>query len=453
MQQQKNMFVLETKPTEFQERLDKLRKQLTDHRDKKNLEDFVEISIDLQSYLPKWNLQNPKNKQVISDQEICEEIKKNYSLLKKLGYKKEIDLIKQEAKKINSYNICELALESDNEIINNRLGNNDGTGLKKAMRQGAVLVTTNPQIVNVLRKRFPDYWDSKKQEIKKRNPDFKLEQLAARITTEAVLESARLLRPIYENGDIHMGYVSFQLNPNLSKDSEAMIKDAKMVWEWLKQDFNGEDPNVVFKVPGTYAGLDTARDLTNKGIGVNITVNYSVAQQIAFADIIEKGKAKHCYLTQMNRRLESPVAEEIGEVECNNPEKISSWSSSAVIRKTYDLLYNQKRYDKSVLLSASINQPWHVSRSITNGNGHPLHMTITPEGIDEFDSGLGKLYPCIFEEIGEDIIRKLSKSETFRKSYYPEELKPKDFDNFKPTLKTLDGFKQNYNEFLQWCNE
>lgn len=451
MQELKNTFVMEVKPEEFKMKLEGLRKQLKNNKDLLN--DFSESSIDLQSYLLRWNLQNPKNKLVISDEEIVEEVKKNYALLEELGYTKEVDKIKEEAEKIKSFSMYRLSLESDKGLINNRWGNNDGTGLKHAMRRGVVLVTTNPKIVNVLRKRFPDYWNKKKEEIKQKYPDFTLEQIVARVTMEAVLESAKLLRPVYKAGEKNMGYVSFQLNPNLSDDTKAMIKDATMIYDWLKDAFNGEEPNVIFKVPGTFAGLGVAKELTSRGIGVNITVNYSVAQQLAFGEVLETGNARHCYLTQMNRRLEAPVAEELGEGECDSPEKISSWSSTAVIRRVYNILYKERGYKKSVLLGASINRPWHVQRHITSGSDSPLHMTISPEEIEGFDKDLDTFSPCISEEIEKKIIKKLMQSETFRKAYEPDELKPKDFDNFLPTLTTLKGFKANYDEFLQWCKE
>ena len=454
MQQYKNMFVLEVKPEEFKVKIEELRKQLKENKDNNELlDDFIEISIDIQSYLLKWNLQNSNNDKTIFDEEIADEIKKNYSLLEELGCAKEIDEIKKEVESINSCNMYKLTLESDKGLINNRWGNNDGTGLKHAMGRGVVLVTTNPKIVNALRKRFPEYWNKKKEEIRQQHNDSTPEQIAARITMEVVLESARLLRPVYLAGDVHMGYVSFQLNPNLSKDAKAMIKDAMMVYGWLKEAFNGEEPNIVFKIPGTFAGLEVAKELTIKGIGVNITINYSVAQQLAFGEIIEAGNAKHCYLTQMNKRLEAPVAEEIGEGECDDPSKISSWASSAVIRRAYNALYKEKNYKKSVLLGASINRPWHVQRSITGGTDYPLHTTIAPEELEDFDSELNDFSPHISEEIGEEIIEKLLQSETFRKAYELDGLQPEDFDDFKPTLTTLNGFKENYDEFLQWCKE
>jgi transaldolase len=454
MQKEKNMFVLEVKPEDFGARLEGLRKDLKKETNDKKLEELSEISLDLQSYLLNWNLQNLNNKgKLISDEEILEQVQENYSLLERLNYGNGVIKIKEEAEKIKLFNMYKLSLKSDQGLMNNRWGNNDGAGLKNAMRKGVVLVTTNPQIINSLRKRFPEYWNIKKQEIKEMYKDFSLEQIVARVTAEAVLESARLLRPVYKNGDKNMGYVSFQLNPNLADNSMAMITDAMMIYKWLKEGFDGEDPNVVFKVPGTFAGLETAKELTSKGIGINVTVNYSVAQQLAFGEIIESGNAKHCYLTQMNLRLEEPIAEELGEGNCDSPNKISSWSSTAVTRRAYKILYKERGYKKSVLLGASINKPWHVQRAITNGNDPVLHMTISPEAIEKFDYELSNLSPCITEEIEKGKLEKLLQSDTFRKAYEIDYLKPKDFDTFKPTLKTLNGFKENYNEFSQWCKE
>jgi len=455
MQQYKNTFILEVKPGEFKGQMEELRKELRKNTAER-INEFTEITIDLESYLPRWNLRS------LSEGLIGEEFDKNCSLLEELDHEDRIKHIEKETINIWSSNMYKLCGQRDKGEINNWWSNNDGTGLKQAMRKGAVAVTTNPKIVNELVKRFPGYWGEKRQDIKKRFRGSSLEQIAARMTTEVVLESARLLRGVYKAGDRHIGYTSLQLNPNLSDNSETMLKDANMIYSWLREDFKGEEPNVIFKVPGTFAGLDTARELTKKGIGVNITVNYSVAQQLAFGKILEGGNARHCYLTQMNRRLEEPVADELGEGACDSPEKISSWASTAVTRraykmlygeKTYKIIYGQKGYKKSILLGASINQPWHVQRVITGGNDYPMHMTIAPEELAGFEERLGKLNPCISKEIRRDIIEGLLKSETFRKAYEPDSLKSEEFDKFKPTLKTLDGFKKSYNEFCKWCGE
>ena len=148
-----------------------------------------------------------------------------------------------------------------------------------------------------------------------------------------------------------------------------------------------------------------------------------------------------------------PVALELGEGDCDSARKISSWSSTAVIRRAYDILYKEKGYKKSVLLGASINRPWHVDRVITKGDDHPLHTTITWEQLVEFDNDLKELRSCISDKVNGEILKTLLKSETFVKAFEPDALKPEDFDSFKPTLKTLEGFREHYTQFIKWCQE
>src|SRR3989344_9162625 len=200
MQQDQNMFVLEVELEKFKDSLEKIRNKFKKNESSRELfKELIEISIDLQSYLLRWNLQKPGNK-IISDKEIINEVKKNYSLLKEFGYSKEVDEIKKEVARIKSCNMYNLSIITDEGKINNRWGNNDGTGLKYAMRRGAVLVTTNPKIINVLRKKFPEYWNKKKEDVKRKYKPYTSEQIAARVTTEVVLESARLLRAVYKFG-------------------------------------------------------------------------------------------------------------------------------------------------------------------------------------------------------------------------------------------------------------
>ncbi len=446
-------FVLNVKPGEFSEKLEELRKRIREASQTEKyilLRELNEITIDLHSYLLRLNLQNPNDPNAISDDVLHEEIRKNRDIIQKLKKEDLLD-INNAVEHTKSSNLYRLTRMDDAGEVSNRWGHNLASGLKDAMRRGASLVTTNPMLINLVRKDFPEYWNGKRDEFKAKNPGLKGDDLVAALTTQIVLESAKLLRPVYLVSNGQMGYVSFQLNPNKSSNKEAMIRDADMIWHWLKEGFNGEEPNVIFKVPGTYAGLDVAEYLTQRRIGVNITVNYTVPQQLAFGEIIERGKARFCYLTQMNNRLDDIVAEELGEGKADDPGKASTWASATVIRRAYKTLYEEKKCKRSILLAASINKPWHVQRNITKG--YPIHMTISPQPIDAFDKDLKELRPVINEPIPDYQLESLRRSKVFEQAYEFDILNPQGFDEFTPTKTTLDGFKQNYDEFLVWCNE
>lgn len=448
-------FVFDVKPEEFPDKMEEFRNRVKNAgQDDKYiiLRELKEITIDLQSYLPRLNLQNKNNSYQVFDESIKEEIEKNKAVIKKLK-PEDMFYINLAAEHISESNLYRMTRMYDEGKVSNRWGHNKASGLKDALRRGASLVTTNPMLINLARKDHPEYWNMKKRTpYAIRNKIESIDDFAASMAAEIVLENARLLRPVYLANNGKMGYVSYQLNPNKSNDAVAMKKQADMAWEWMKEGFRGEEPNIVFKVPGTYAGLDVAKYLTEKGIGINVTVNYTVPQQIAFGDIIEKGNAKFCYLTQMCRRLDDAVAEEIGEGMADNPEKVSTWASTAVIRRAYDELYIKKGYGKSILLAASISKPWHVERNIAKG--YPIHMTISPEPIESFDKELGSFEPVASQPIPRDKLEHLlANSEIFRQAYEFERLKPSCFDNYEPTKTTLNGFSKNYNEFAEWCNE
>ena len=96
-----------------------------------------------------------------------------------------------------------------------------------------------------------------------------------------------------------MGYVSLQVNPKIHDDPTTMIADIKSLYRELSDRLANGVPNVVFKLPATQAGLEACKHITELGIGVNITVNFAMFQQLPFAEAIQNGKALASYLTEM----------------------------------------------------------------------------------------------------------------------------------------------------------
>ena len=110
------------------------------------------------------------------------------------------------------------------------------------------------------------------------------------MTMSVVLEECREMRPIWRGDEGRYGYVSLQVNPRANEDAARMAAEVKDLYERLGAELRGT-PNAVFKIPATLAGLDAVRRLTSAGIGVNVTVNASVDQHLAFGEVIEQGSA------------------------------------------------------------------------------------------------------------------------------------------------------------------
>ena len=80
-----------------------------------------------------------------------------------------------------------------------------------------------------------------------------------------------MLRPVYDQTQGRDGYISLECSPYLANDTEATIAEALRLWAAV------ERPNLMVKVPATPAGIPAIRQLTGRGLNINITLLFSVS--------------------------------------------------------------------------------------------------------------------------------------------------------------------------------
>ena len=95
------------------------------------------------------------------------------------------------------------------------------------------------------------------------------------------MRGARLLEPAFEAHAGRQGRLSIQTDPTHFGSAERMLAQASH--------FESLAPNVIVKFPATSAGLVGIEEATARGISVNVTVCFSVAQALAAAAAIERG--------------------------------------------------------------------------------------------------------------------------------------------------------------------
>jgi transaldolase len=98
------------------------------------------------------------------------------------------------------------------------------------------------------------------------------QELFFSLALDDIREAARLLRPAYEDSQGSDGFISFECTPDLADDTAATIAQATTLWRRLAE------PNVMIKVPGTAAGLPAIKELTRRGVNVNVTLLFSVGR-------------------------------------------------------------------------------------------------------------------------------------------------------------------------------
>jgi transaldolase len=446
----RNEILFDAAPEKFgqvcSEMMNRLSKEFNNSDSKKQEEIaqlLTDIAIDLQSYLPKWHLLTNADKGLLSEEKIIRESKKMLELVEKWSYGKKASLAQKMISSFKESKLIELSVKADQGEINNRWGNDNGLGIMEAMRRGAALVTTNPPIVNMAREERPDVFDRIRDDIKKRYADEPVERKISRLTMNVVLNNCRALRRVYEITKHELGYVNYQVNPKNFKDAGKMSEEIKFAYDEMTKALGGK-PNVVFKVPGTKASIETVKKVTAMGIGVNITVNFSVPQSIAFAKAIEEGSAEKSYLTIMAGRLDDPIASELEDRGVVNAKELSRWASRAVTGRVYNGVLLKNGYKKSEILVASLRGPWNFDSSITDGMKSRIVISSFPDKAEDYDGSQGEIVSHINEPVPENIEKELRKSDIFVKAYDMDGMKPDGFDSYIPVVQTLTSFIEVY---------
>ena len=106
------------------------------------------------------------------------------------------------------------------------------------------------------------------------------------LTFEDIRNACDILRPVYEASQGLDGYVSIEVPPTISDDTEATIKEARRYYQEIGRE------NVMIKIPGTKAGLPAVEQVISEGINVNVTLLFSVESYIETAWAYIRGLEK-----------------------------------------------------------------------------------------------------------------------------------------------------------------
>jgi transaldolase len=90
------------------------------------------------------------------------------------------------------------------------------------------------------------------------------------LEVEDVRAAADVFRPVFDRTGGDDGFVSIEVNPALSHDTEGTVAEARRLWRACDR------PNVMVKIPGTTEGVPAIRAALAEGININITLLFSV---------------------------------------------------------------------------------------------------------------------------------------------------------------------------------
>jgi transaldolase len=106
------------------------------------------------------------------------------------------------------------------------------------------------------------------------------------LTFDDVRNACDIFRPIYDQTGGLDGYISIEVPPTISDDTQSTITEAKRYHKVIDR------PNVMIKIPGTAMGLPAVEAVIAEGISVNVTLLFSVQSYIDTAWAYIRGLEK-----------------------------------------------------------------------------------------------------------------------------------------------------------------
>lgn len=94
---------------------------------------------------------------------------------------------------------------------------------------------------------------------------------------------ADMLRPVFERTEGQDGYVSLEVSPDLSHDTEGTLSEARRFWKMVDR------PNLMIKIPATPEGIPAIKQAISEGISINVTLIFSLDSYRAVADAYLSG--------------------------------------------------------------------------------------------------------------------------------------------------------------------
>lgn len=314
----------------------------------------------------------------------------------------------------------------------------DPKELAESISWGAVGATCNPVIALAAIRADLPRWSARIRELAEELPEASESEIGWRIVEEVSLNAAKLLEPAFERYQGVNGRLSMQTDPRLARSAAKLADQAEY--------FSGLAPNIIVKVPATAPGVEAIEEATYRGVSINVTVSFTVAQAVVTGEAIERG-LKRREAEGLDTSTMGPVVTiMVGRLDdwmkdCFNRDKLSfdpgylEWAGVAAFKKAYEEF--NRRGLRARLLSAAFRNVMHWSEFV-GGNvvispPFPWQHRFQASGLPAED----RMHLPVRPEIIETLYAQLPE---FRQAYDVDGLAPEQFLDFGATRKTLRQF-------------
>ena len=315
----------------------------------------------------------------------------------------------------------------------------DPSELAQSISFGGVGATCNPTIAYTCINQRRDVWLPRIAELAKEMPDATESEIGWQVVRELSLEAAKLLEPIFEAENGRNGRLSMQTDPRLARSAKALADQA--------EEFHNLAKNIIVKIPATSVGVEAIEEATYRGVSVNVTVSFSVAQAVTTGEAIERGLKRReaegkdtsqmgPVVTLMVGRLDDWIKEVAARDKMFLDPGHLEWCGIAAFKRAYQEF--QKRGLRARMLSAAFRNVMHWSEFV----GGDVVVSPPFQWAKLINDSDYKMEERMDIPVREDIMKTLLSIPEFVRAYEPDGMTPEEFDTFGATAKTLRGFLQ-----------
>ena len=319
------------------------------------------------------------------------------------------------------------------------------TELAYAIENGGSGATTNPVIVfNVLKKELPD-WEDTIREIVAAHPDYTEDDLAWDTIKAMGSKASLLLLDQFHETHGQKGRISFQTNAKYYQNRDKMVAHAL--------ELAGLVENSQIKLSASKAGIEAMEELTYRGVSINATVSFTVAQALAVAEAVERGLARreaegldsswmHPVCTIMCGRVDDFLKNHYKGTDTLVSTECYEQAGVAVFKKAYKI-YKERNYRTKLLVAAFRNR--HHFEDFIGGD---LILTIPYGWQKKYNGSTVEVRNNMDKDVDKKVLDELLTLDEFVKAY-DENLRPEDFQYYGAFKATIYQFLNGYDSLVQ----
>ncbi len=313
----------------------------------------------------------------------------------------------------------------------------DPDELRRSIEFGAVGATCNPVIAYAAISKRPDVWGPRLRELALQHPAWGESQLGWQAVKELSIEAARLLEPAFAASGGRNGRLSIQTDPRLHRDAEALVAQA--------EEFSQLAENIIVKIPATRTGILAMEEAAYRGVSINATLSFTVAQAVAVGEALERALDRRAadglparefghVVTIMGGRLDDWLKKWAADQRILTTPGVLDWAGVAALKRAH-AVFTERGY-RSRILSAAFRSSLHWSELL----GGDLVVSPPFDWQARINENALPVAERIDVPVDADVMAELQTLSEFRRAYEVDGMTPREFEDFGASRNTLRQF-------------